>query len=71
MHQKVAEYMAAHPECMVDDNYGGYLMIEEGNYAFLTDSLMSKFVSTAVCYLQPIGNPINEQNFAIAVRKGK
>lgn len=63
--------MKAHPEWMVKDNVDGVEMVaKEDDYGFLMESKSIEYYTERLCQLQLIGEPLDDKNYGIGMRKG-
>lgn len=66
------KYMESHPELMTTSNDEGIDRVyhgEEENYAFIMESSSIEYVTERRCNLTQVGEPLDDKNYGIGMRK--
>ncbi|KAH8384049.1 hypothetical protein KR009_011866 [Drosophila setifemur] len=70
IYMKMNEYMANHPEMLMDNNQDGVDKVKAGTkYAFLMESTSIEFNTVRECNLTKVGDPLDEKGYGIAMVK--
>ncbi|CAG9764246.1 unnamed protein product [Ceutorhynchus assimilis] len=68
-HQRVYNYIKAHPELMTAENEEGLKRVETENYAFLMESTTIEYITQRHCGLAQVGGLLDHKGYGIAMKR--
>lgn len=64
-------YMADHPEYLMNNNDDGVERVSKENYAYLMESSSIEYITERNCNVTQVGDLLDDKNYGIGMRKSR